>query len=741
MPGETTSVRNGSAVGRFSIPTLVLQIDPKPENVETAGPSRGDKDKLSLSWSFLLGVTLTILSVDLLKTKEGQNRQEHHTDSFHSDNLIVRRGQSFQMWIELSQPFDKNTDELHLELNLGPIPLVSKGTQIIVSLVEEPEGKLWEAKIIEHKDNRIKLSVSSPPTALIGQYRLTVVAQSPKGVAKSTYDPNNDIYMLFNPWCEDDTVYMENEGERTEYILNDVGRLYYGTVNQIGARTWNFGQFADGVLKACFYVLDKTNIPFHGRADPVNVARVISAIVNSLDDNGVLEGNWSGDYFGGTAPTSWTGSVDILKKYHSENGTPVKYGQCWVFSGVTTTVLRCLGIPCRSVTNFSSAHDTDDSMTIDVYFDEKMHPIDAFNTDSIWNFHVWNDCWMARPDLPSGMGGWQAVDSTPQESSQGMFCCGPAPINAIRSGEVFHKYDAHFVFAEVSSDKIYWQRKENGKFRLIHTEKDVVGCCILTKAVGSCDSNDITLLYKYPEGSEEERIAVETAISYGTKSVVYNTSTPKDVSLEVAVKGDGPRMGEDAQLVIKLQNNSTKPRNTNLHSEVAVMYYTGVLKATIKKENIPAKLNPGEVKTLNWVLRYQDYKNQLVDQAALMLTLSGQVKETQQILATQYNFRLRTPDLIITPLGNAVVGKEMTANITFSNPLPQTLKNITVLVEGLGLQSAQKMAVRDVDPCSTVTWTVSFVPTLSGPRKLLASLNCHQLTQVHGVADIIVREN
>ena len=35
------------------------------------------------------------------------------------------------------------------------------------------------------------------------------------------------------------------------------------------------------------------------------------------------------------------------------------------------------------------------------------------------NFHVWNDVWMARPDLPPGMGGWQAIDGTPQEESRG----------------------------------------------------------------------------------------------------------------------------------------------------------------------------------------------------------------------------------------------------------------------------------------------------------------------------------
>lgn len=53
------------------------------------------------------------------------------------------------------------------------------------------------------------------------------------------------------------------------------------------------------------------------------------------------------------------------------------------------------------------------------------------------------------------------------------------------------------------------------------------------------------------------------------------------------------------------------------------------------------------MKTLEWTLSYDDYKDQLIDQAALMLTLSGRVKETQQVVATQFSFRLRTPDLVI----------------------------------------------------------------------------------------------
>lgn len=35
------------------------------------------------------------------------------------------------------------------------------------------------------------------------------------------------------------------------------------------------------------------------------------------------------------------------------------------------------------------------------------------------NFHVWNECWMIRKDLPPGYNGWQVLDPTPQQTSSG----------------------------------------------------------------------------------------------------------------------------------------------------------------------------------------------------------------------------------------------------------------------------------------------------------------------------------
>lgn len=96
--------------------------------------------------------------------------------------------------------------------------------------------------------------------------------------------------------------------------------------------------------------------------------------------------------------------------------------------------------------------------------------------------------------------------------------------------------------------------------------------------------------------TEEERIAVETACRYGTKADIYASPTAEDIAVEVTMDGTGPQMGRDADLTISLKNSSNEHRKISLHSQVAVMYYTGVHKATVRRDTTEVDILPNKGK-------------------------------------------------------------------------------------------------------------------------------------------------
>lgn len=49
-----------------------------------------------------------------------------------------------------------------------------------------------------------------------------------------------------------------------------------------------------------------------------------------------------------------------------------------------STVLRCLGIATRVVSNFNSAHDTDGNLSVDKYVDSFGRTLEDLTEDSMW---------------------------------------------------------------------------------------------------------------------------------------------------------------------------------------------------------------------------------------------------------------------------------------------------------------------------------------------------------------------
>ncbi|KII63622.1 Annulin [Thelohanellus kitauei] len=104
--------------------------------------------------------------------------------------------------------------------------------------------------------------------------------------------------------------------------------------------------------------------------------------VNSNDDNGLISGNW-GTVTEGTKPTEWVNMRDIYREYLQEL-VPVRWGQCFVFSALVTSICRDLGILCRSVTGFSIGHDNNGDGILTIYLDEMTMEIIKRNSETLW---------------------------------------------------------------------------------------------------------------------------------------------------------------------------------------------------------------------------------------------------------------------------------------------------------------------------------------------------------------------
>ncbi|XP_041375414.1 protein-glutamine gamma-glutamyltransferase K-like [Gigantopelta aegis] len=694
------------------------------------------------------GIVEEVLTVKDVNFNVVENATKHYTSEYdiadpeetRNPQLVVRRGQKFEITLQFNRAYDVKKDDLRLIFQAGENPMPSKGTHVEFVLSDKDEPKKWGAWITRQNGDYLQVTIMTPSNCYVGKWELKVdvVKKIDNKHSIFRYSHRDPIYLLFNPWCKDDMVYMPNERELKEYVLNESGKIYSGTARKITPKPWNFGQFQGNVLDCAMKILDESGLNWSVRGNPIPLVRKISALVNAPDDGGILVGNWSGEYPGGKSPLSWTGSVAILEEYY-KTSMPVKYGQCWVFSGVVTTICRALGIPTRSVTNFASAHDTDGTITIDIHFDSEGELDDSRNFDSVWNFHVWNEVFMARPDLPTGFGGWQAIDATPQETSDGVYCCGPVSVEAIKQGEVNMPFDAPFVFAEVNADRVYWSVMPDGELVNVYIDKGAVGKNISTKAAGVSDREDVTSRYKFSEGSDGERVAVLKANQLGSTihKDIYKRGQ-NDVKFSLLFNDD-VFVGQDFEIQMKMVNNSKDTRTISGRLACKTVFYTGVPFEKCKSEPYKVVLKSGEVKIITVKVDVDDYNDKLQDCCLMDITAFGRVDETKQIFTKTDELRLRKPHLTIKVSEHGKVGQRMKVEISFVNPLPVTLTRCRLEVSGAGLQEPLIIKQGSVEAKKTFMTSVDLLPRKKGDRELIALFSSDQLDDINGSVTIHVQ--
>ncbi|KAM6924926.1 protein-glutamine gamma-glutamyltransferase 2-like [Xenentodon cancila] len=687
-------------------------------------------------WSGV-GTPEGLCQLKLVDFEGHENQISHETKGLSAKHLVVRRGKPFKLTLLFhGRSWDPSSQRLVLQVYLGTlsqsIPVQFSGVR------SNPRG--WSA-IIQPGNKHPKsvtVHICSPVLSPVGLYHLCLHMET-KQLSKS-YKVGTFV-LLCNPWHPDDPVYMPLDVHIQEYIKNDYGMLFMGSHANFSKRPWSFGQYEPGVLEACLKLLEvspehlgNSNKDYALRGDPVYLSRVASAMVNCNDDLGILEGKWEGSYQAGVKPTDWSGSADILRQWAASSCKPVRYGQCWVFASVLCTVMRVLGIPSRVVTVFNAAHDTDANMTIEEFYTSTGEKL-SLSKDSIWNFHVWLECWMRRSDLSSEFDGWQVVDPTPQEKSAGRFRCGPCPVAAIQQHCFLAPFDTPFIYASVDADIIRVIVRDGQEVgRTVDT--DSVGKLICTKGVGSDKPENLTQTYKGMKSSplsknprQQQANAAKMMsrnlqhYSVKAQSRQFDEMAP---GLDVSLTLNGqPLLGQSICLCVTITNQLSSPRALIAYVNAQMKEYNSNPQESFWKTHKEVHIQPHEVLTLHQTILYSEYESVLsADDIVNAAVVIKDTETSERALAAQ-EFSISAPEITIEIDGGSsiLVKKGHTAHVAFTNMFSTPLSGAVLSVEGSGLlQGKEEVRLASLEPGMKMEKKVSIMATSPGTKLLVATL-------------------
>ncbi|KAM9285665.1 protein 4.2-like isoform 3-T3 [Morus bassanus] len=603
-----------------------------------------------------MGQGLSIKKCDLKIT---MNNNNHHTEEISTERLVVRRGQPFTITVSFSAPIHSYLQHLKrtfLIVQTGSHPSKADGTQTEFPISSLGDQKQWSAALEEQDPCFWTISVNTPANAPIGQYTLLLHA------SKSNCLLGN-FTLLFNPWCQDDEVFLANEAQRQEYILNPEGVIYWGTENAVLAQPWDFSQFEEDIVDICFTLLDVGE--HHQRAkdhtqrkNPIYICRTVAAMLNCDEFRVILTECGTGQYHNGTPPSKWLGSSPILRQWVASQCKPVRYGQCWVLAAVMCSVLRCLGIPTRVVTGFTWAHNTKSSLSVDECYDEDGTLLTQDKSARIWTFHVWNECWMARADLLPEYSGWQALDATCQEKSKG----------SLQEKEVL--------------DKAYRNIKE---------------------------------LETTSSSSETQFSAIPTALEELVNPFIH-------LQLKSSLL-----LGQDVLLSIEVFNYSSGEKATHLVVGAQSLHYNGVPITQLWKEEFHFMLKSNEANNLQVSVPYSRYRKDLGENNLLRLTAVLRDKDSyiyfaqEEISIRDPPLTIEFPEKMVQYQPSTA---KISISNPLTEPLEKCV--IVVAGRGL-IYRQRKYRLGSVQPKSTQELQIPLTPTQAGPRRLTARLTCLQL--------------
>jgi hypothetical protein len=271
---------------------------------------------------------------------------------------------------------------------------------------------------------------------------------------------------------------------------------------------------------------------------------------------------------------------------------------------------------------------------------------------------VWCDAWVS--------GGWNAVDATPQEQSDGLYQLGPAPVAAVHA-DAGGPYDVDFVFAEVNADLVSFFDDGRGHFVEFDRDVAIIGTQILTKAVGSTPVPvDITDLYK-PAPREAPQDVLSSGLCVSVTEVPIAT------------------LGDDIVWSVVLSNTSTVEQEVQLTWSTRTVDYRGRALQELGIDRVEITLvGPGETKTLRYVIPEFVYCTQIAHSRMLQVALFGRVSADGEAFANVGTTQLVAPLELWSSPRRPLVDQPMQVSVKYANPLGVPLTNIRLTLRADG---------------------------------------------------------
>lgn len=698
----------------------------------SGNPSADDLDKMALVVGFMrepVPVTgraagpLAVISVDMF---EKENAKDNFTTFYKQvygqfPSSVLRRGSRFRVGIRFNQEVELDNLDVKVNLALGLNPTIRDGTLVklqLPTLVDDKgtaQVKLsqWSISVTFHQRDMVLVMLRSPATTPVGRWTLSFQV----GAALQTMD--RKIYVVCNPWLQGDPVFMKNEEEREFYTIKDSCNVYLGTYESFYPKQWFLGQFNKATLEVIEFLLRESGLTAAQRADQAMLVRTLSAVVNSNDDNGLVYGLWDGIYAGGTNPLAWNSSPPIINQFFEAGGNNVKYGQCMVFGALLTTLLRAVGVPSRMVSNFPSAHVEGGDMTVHYRFDEFDRYIQG--NDMEWNFHVWAECWMTRPDLPKGFDGWQVVDGTPQVPSQsGKFEVGPYPVKAILQDNTDLKFDGKYATAAIKAVYKYYRKDPTvpGGWTLLATYKDRAGRLLLTEKL-------------IPPGQEPEPEDVTHNYRARTSSPRTQITEAMELKLECA---PAVPVGEAIQVVCRATNNDKLPHDVTVSVRASSVEYNNAVPEEVGCTSQRLKMAPGIVESVELKMYADSYLGKLRPQGMIRIDAVATFKDG--FASARVVVVVKMPALNVEVLSRDKPLGALKYKLSLFNPLTVPLTDCKLIVELPGsTQLLTQTAVGNVPPGRAFEKTGVLFVTSTDTKTIVATFMSKQLPVVTGITE------